>query len=111
MPDVVPVLTVGDGFLWAVLREQDAIARIEPETGDYTTIAAGHFPTHALVLGRRVFIASRNGNEVIVLDSRTTKPIGKSLPVGLNRYGPTTDGRSSWVTGLSENTVTRIARR
>ena len=111
MPDAVPVLSAGGGFLWAVLREQDAIARIEPETGDYTTFAAGHFPTHALVVRRRVFIASRNDNEVIVLDMQSTKPVGEPLAVGLNPYGLATDGRSVWVTGLSENTVTRIARR
>jgi DNA-binding beta-propeller fold protein YncE len=102
-------LYFGGGYLWAVLRSEDALARVDVKTGNSATVSAGRGPTQVVAVGDRLFVASRNNNTVVVLDAETTEPAHAPLHVGLNPYAVTTDGHSVWVTGLADNRVTRIA--
>ncbi len=102
-------LGFGAGHLWAVVRDTETGFRIDAE-GEHRTFSAGHTPTQALAAGERVFIAARDVNKVLVLDARTLKPLGE-VDVPANPAALATDGRSVWVTGLAENTVSRIVPR
>jgi YVTN family beta-propeller protein len=102
-------LDFGGGYLWAVLRSEDALARVDVKTGNLATVAAGRGPTQVVAVGDRLFVASRNNNTVVVLDAETTEPAHAPVHVGLNPYAVATDGHSVWVTGLADNRVTRIA--
>ena len=101
-------LFVGGGYLWAVLRSEDALARISLEDGSVVPTAAGRGPTQVAVAGERVFVASRYDHTVPVLDL-DGRPAQDPLSVDFNPYALATDGRSVWVTGLANDTVTRIA--
>ena len=101
-------LFAGGGYLWAVLRSEDALAQINLEDGTVVTTAAGRGPTQVAVAGERVFVASRNDHTVPVLDL-AGRPAQEPLSVDFNPYALATDGRSVWVTGLANDTVTRIA--
>ena len=46
-------LFVGGGYLWAVLRSEDALARISLEDGSVVPTAAGRGPTQVAVAGER----------------------------------------------------------
>jgi YVTN family beta-propeller protein len=63
------------------------------------------------VAGGRLFVANRNDNTVLVFDPATLKRIGKPIEVGFNPYAMVADERSVWVTGLGDNTLTRIDYR
>jgi sugar lactone lactonase YvrE len=102
-------LYFGGGYLWAVLRSEDALARIDRRTGNSVTASAGRGPTQLVAVGDELFVASRNDHTVVVLDAETTEPTHAPLRVGLNPYAVATDGHSVWVTGLADNRVTRIA--
>jgi hypothetical protein len=101
-------LYAGGGYLWAVLRSDDSIARVDTEDGSVVPTAAGRSPTQVVVADERVFVASRNDHTVQVLDLEG-RPAQDPLAVDFNPYALATDGRSVWVTGLANDTVTRIA--
>jgi streptogramin lyase len=99
------------GYVWITLDGEDAIARVDPETGNLRTAAAGHSPAQCVLAGGHLFVASRNDNTVVVLDPETLKPDGEPIEVGFNPYALAADERSVWVTGLGDNSLTRIDYR
>ena len=90
---------------------EDAVAKVEVRTGRSVVGSAGRAPARAVVAGGRVFVASRNDHTVVVLEPEALRPAGEPIEVGLNPYGMATDGRSVWVTGLADNSLTRIDPR
>ena len=64
-----------------------------------------------MLAGGHLFVSSRNDNTVVVLDPKTLKPVGEPIEVGFNPYAMVADERSVWVTGLGDNTLTRIDYR
>jgi DNA-binding beta-propeller fold protein YncE len=107
LPEIAGGLNYAAGYLWASLPG-DRLARVDPRSGSVVPTAAGHNPKQAIAAGGRLFVASHDDHTVLVLDPRTTHAVGAPLHVGLNPFALATDGRSVWVTGLGENTVTRI---
>jgi streptogramin lyase len=105
--DVAVGLDLAAGYLWAELPG-DRLVRVDMRTGVPVATVAGHTPTQVVGAGGRVYVASSADHTVLVLDPRTTDPIGKPLHVGLNPFALATDGRTVWVTSLGENAVTRI---
>jgi YVTN family beta-propeller protein len=99
------------GALWIALDGDDAIARVDVRTGNQKTAAAGRSPAQTALAGGHLFVASRNDNTVVVLDPETLKPVGEPIEVGFNPYAIVADDRSVWVTGLGDNTLTRIDYR
>jgi sugar lactone lactonase YvrE len=101
-----------DGHIWAMVRTADSITRLDPHhfSGTLTT-AAGHRPSQAVMAGGRLFVTSNTDHTVLQVDPRTTEPAARPLPVGHNPYAIAADERAVWVTGTSDNTVTRIAYR
>ncbi len=61
-----------------------------------------------MLAGGHLFVSSRNDNTLVVLDPKTLKPAGEPIDVGFNPYALAADERSVWVTGLGDNTLTRI---
>jgi YVTN family beta-propeller protein len=105
------LLRYGNGFLWTTLEGEDAVARISADGRTMRTVAAGHAPSQSVVARGRLFVANRNDNTVLVFDPETLKPIGEPVDVGLNPFAMVADDRSVWVTGLGDNTLTRIDYR
>jgi DNA-binding beta-propeller fold protein YncE len=101
----------GHGALWVTMQEEDAVAKIDVRTGNAVTASAGRAPAQAVVAGGRVFVASRNDHTVVTLDPTTLRLVGRPIDVGLNPYAMAADRRSVWVTGLADNTLTRIDYR
>ena len=97
----------GGGNLWVTYEGEDAIARSASATGAATG-SAGNGPAQLAYARGRVYVASRNDQAVITLDPRTLAPVGQPVRVGLNPFAIVADGRTVWVTGLGDNTLTRI---
>jgi hypothetical protein len=110
LPGAAETMRYGAGSLW-VTYAGDAIARIAIRTGAMVTTSAGHGPAQVTVAGGRVFVASRNDQAVLMLDPVELAPVGEPIRVGLNPYAMVADERYVWVTGLGDNTLTRIDYR
>ena len=111
LPSAATSLRYAGGYLWVTLDGEDAIARVDAETGNLRTATAGHSPAQSVLAGGHLFVSSRNDNTVVVLDPKTLKPAGEPIDVGFNPYALAADERSVWVTGLGDNTLTRIDYR
>jgi YVTN family beta-propeller protein len=111
LPAPAASLLYAGGALWIALEGDDAIARVDARTGNMRTVAAGHSPAQSALAGGYLFVASRNDNTVVVIDPKRLKPVGEPIDVGFNPYALAADERSVWVTGLGDNTLTRIDYR
>ena len=111
LPGDIGSMSYGDGALWLTMPAEDAVAKVEVRTGRSVVGSAGRAPTRAAVAGGRVFVASRNDHTVVVLEPEALRPAGDPIKVGLNPSGMATDGRSVWVTGVADNSLTRIDPR
>jgi YVTN family beta-propeller protein len=99
------------GFLWVTLEGEDAVARIATEGGNMRTVAAGHAPSQSVIAGGHLFVANRNDNSVLVYDPDTLERIGAPIKVGFNPFAMVADDRHVWVTGLGDNSLTRLDYR
>ena len=111
LPAPAQTMRYGGGYLWVTYEGEDAIARIDVRTRRMATASAGKSPAQAVFAGGRVFVASRNDHSIITLDPKRMRRIGRAIGVGLNPFAMAADDRSVWVTGLADNTLTRIDYR
>jgi sugar lactone lactonase YvrE len=110
LPGAAPALYFGGGYLWATLESADFVVRIDPHRqGGAIPTAAGHRPEHVVAAGGRLFVTSNADHTVVIMNPRTADQEGKPLRVPHNPYAIAADTRGVWVTGLGENTLTRIA--
>jgi hypothetical protein len=101
-------LAYGGGYLWASVPEDDAVSRVDPASGQVVTTLAAREPGQIAVARGRVYVASTLAHSVVVLDPKHPRQKGESLPVPLNPYAVTTGAGHVWVSGLANNTLTRI---
>jgi hypothetical protein len=104
-------ITYGAGSLWASVREEDAVAQIDPGTRTTVTRAVGNNPGQIAVMRNRVFVASNLTDKVVVLSARSGKKVGEPLDVPANPHAVEAGGRHVWVAGLGANTLTKIDYR
>ena len=110
LPAPAAAMRYDDDALWVTLDE-DAIARVIAAGGNLRTAAAGRSPAQSVLAGGHLYVASRNDDTVVVLNPRTLKPVGEPIAVGANPYALVADEHSVWVTGLGDNTLTRLDYR
>ena len=101
-------LAYGAGYVWASLRTDDSVARIDSRTGRVISIAAPHRPMQIAVAGGRVLVAGNLDDTVGVIDAYRARPIGRPLPAGFNPFAAAGDGRHVWVTSVGSDRVTRF---
>jgi hypothetical protein len=102
-------LAYGGGYVWATVDEDDAVARVDPDSnGQAVTTDAAREPGQIAFARGRVYVASTIDHRVLVLDPKHPRDEGRSLPMPLNPYAVTAGAGHVWVTGLARNTLTRI---
>ena len=100
------------GSLWVTLDDEDAIARIDAETGNLRTATAGHSPAQSVLAGGHLFVVQPQRQHAwSSWTRRRSSRSGEPIDVGFNPYALAADERSVWVTGLGDNTLTRIDYR
>jgi hypothetical protein len=106
-------LRYAGGYLWASLRELDAIARVTTARRPPSMVEseAGRNPQQVAVAHGSVFVASYTDHRLVALDPSRLSRKGESVQVGFNPFAVAADERGVWVTGLGGNTVTRLAYR
>jgi streptogramin lyase len=101
-------VTFGEGYLWVTLETNGMVVRIDPRTGDRTSIPAGQIPRQVVAIGGWVFVAVNGEHVVRVIDPKRAVVSGRPLPVGPNPFAMAAADGHVWVTGQAEDTVTRI---
>jgi hypothetical protein len=101
-------LTLGGGYLWASLRTADSAARIDTRSGNVVPSAAGHQPAQLAFAGGRLLVANQTDHTVVSIDPRTVRPVGDPVRVGLGPYAMIFALGRVWVTGVGEDTLTRL---
>ena len=102
-------LAYGDGHVWASVRGDDSVARIDPRTEQVVHTEVGGSPAGIALAGGRVFVASNTRHRVLVLDPvRFRRGAVQALRVPPNPYAVTAGGGHVWVAGIGGHTVTRI---
>ena len=95
-------------YLWASIRADDTVARVEPETREVVTVEAATRPTRLAAACGLIFVAGYTDHAVVTIDPEKGQRVGKPLPVGLNPFAVAADGRQVWVTSVGDNSVTRL---
>ena len=112
LPGPAQTMRYGAGALWVTLRGVDTIVRVNVRRrGHVDRTTAGHGPAQLAIAGGRVFVSSRDDQAVSVLDPDELALVGEPIPVAINPYAIVADKRSVWVSGLGDNTLTRIDYR
>jgi predicted Ser/Thr protein kinase len=103
----VSELAFGAGSLWGSVASLDAVAQV-PRGQPSSATSIGHAPKELAVANGRVFVATHTDHKVVVVDARTGSPSRHDLDVGLNPQAVTAGAGHVWVTGLGDNSLTRI---
>jgi hypothetical protein len=97
----------GARSLWASIPSVDAVAQVPPGRPSVATSTARN-PSELAVADGMVFVAGNTDHTVAVIDARSGRPRGAPLPVGLNPFALGAGAGAVWVTGMGDNSVTRI---
>ena len=109
LTSVAGSLAAGGGYVFAGMPNEDTVARIEPgHSHDPVYRIAGKRPEQLTYARGRVYVASRYDGTLVVIDPKTMRPAQNPLTVRLNPFAVTSDRRHVWVTGLGDDTVTRV---
>jgi DNA-binding beta-propeller fold protein YncE len=101
-------IAFGAGYLWASIRADDSVARVDPKTRAVVAIAAARRPSQLAVACGLVFVAGFTDHAVVTIDPKTSRPVGRRLETGLNPFAVVADVRRVWVTSVGSNNVARI---
>jgi Protein kinase domain len=104
----VRALAYGRGRLWGSVPDDDTVIRYDPGTRSAVRDDAVRSPAGLAVAGGRVFVANTTGHAIVVLDPHSIERVGDPLQVPLNPWAVTAGAGHVWVTGLGDNTLTRI---
>jgi DNA-binding beta-propeller fold protein YncE len=99
-------LAYGGGCVWATMTEDDAVARKCPRENAIPATVGRH-PEHLTYARGRVYVATRFDQALVVVDPDRLQ-IVRRLPMPFSPFAVTSDRHHVWVTGLGENTVTRV---
>ena len=101
-------LAFDEPYLWASIRADDTVARVEPETREVVTVEAATRPARLAAACGLVFVAGYTDHAVATIDPSKGQRVGKPLPAGLNPFAVAADGPRVWVTSVGDNSVTRL---
>ena len=101
-------LDYGAGYLWASQSADDSITRYDPRRKLTVTTAVARRPAGVAVGGGRVFVASHTEHSVVVVDPKTSRPVGEPLPMPPNPWAVEAGAGHLWVSGLGASTLSRI---
>ena len=108
LDDGVFALTFGGGYLWATEPKSDQAARIDVHTGNVVNCPTGHQPAGLAFVGGRLFVANESDHTVVAIDPATAHRIGDPVRVGLGPYALRYGFGHLWVTGIGEDTLSRL---
>jgi len=101
-------LVFGGGHLWATVPEDEAVARVDPGTGQTVARDGAREPGQIAFARGRVYLADTIDHSVLILDPKHPRHEPESLRMPLNPYAVAPGAGHVWVSGLAHNTLTRL---
>ena len=98
-----------DDGVWVTNPDENAVTRIDPATGTFTSIPVGTHPRGIVATSDAVWVTNQNDGTVTHLDSKTNAVLA-TVKVGRDPIGIAADERWIWVANHGSNDVTRIPR-
>ena len=101
-------VTVGPASIYVALSEENAVLRINGDTGEQSRIPVGITP-RAVAHAEGIYVTNAGSNTVTPVDtSKTTATPLDPIPVGTEPHGIAIGEGSVWVTNRGDGTVTQI---
>ena len=101
-------VTVGPASIYVALSEENAVLRINGDTGEQSRIPVGITP-RAVAHAEGIYVTNAGSNTVTPVDtSKTTATPLDPIPVGAEPHGIAIGEGSVWVANRGDGTVTRI---
>jgi streptogramin lyase len=101
-------IAVGEGYVW-VASGDDAVTRIDPETGEVRRAQARIADPGGIAAGDGfVWVTSRGNGTVTRIDPRSLEPVGKPISVGAAPADIAVGDGAAWVANTEDGSVTRI---
>ncbi|MGH2706438.1 MAG: hypothetical protein ACRDJ4_15525 [Actinomycetota bacterium] len=96
------------GAIWTVLRDEGAVARIDPETGEVTRTLVGQGAAGITAAFGSVWVTSFTDDTVTRIDAETGRVAGSPISVPKGPVALAATGDAVWVTGTQDGVVVRI---
>ena len=104
-------LAAGGDYLWLSYRRERSISRIDPGSRRIVAIpgpSVGREPPKLVFGAGYVWFANYGEHTLNRIDPRRARLEGEPLAVGLNPNAIAIAGRTAWVTGQGDDTLTRV---
>ena len=101
-------LTFGGGYLWASEPRENAAARIDVRSGNVVNCATGRRPSGLAFVGDRLYVANETEQTVTAINRHTARSASHPVSVALGPYAVAHGLGHLWVTGIGEDTLTRL---
>jgi hypothetical protein len=101
-------LAYGDRRLWVSEPAAASLGRYDPRSRGIVESRVVSRPEGLAVAGGRVFIAGYTTQNLVVVDQKSLKPVGDPITVPHNPLAVEAGAGHVWVSGIGENTLSRI---
>jgi streptogramin lyase len=102
-------LTSADGYLWVTAAGE--VLRIDPAARAIKRIHVGGLPVGVAVAAGSVWLADRDGGDMVRLDERSLQPVGETARVGTKASGLVAAAGALFVADQEDGTVVKIDAR
>jgi hypothetical protein len=102
-------LAVAAGYVWVTDYDDDEVMRVDPKGPREVTVGVPSKPYGLHARADGIWVACYGDQSVVRIDPRHARRMGKPFPVGLNPVAVEVSHGSVWVTGVGDNSLTRIA--
>jgi streptogramin lyase len=99
---------VGGGFAWVASEQDRTVWRIDTRSLAASPIDVGLRPRGIAVNKLAVWVSGYTASELVRLDPKTARRVGKPLGTALNPFKLALSGRELWLTATGENALQRV---
>jgi DNA-binding beta-propeller fold protein YncE len=96
------------GALWLAVPDDDVVYKVMTSSGDDIPISVRSHPVQLAVTDDTVYVTNYNSSDLTEIDARSSRVIGKPLPLSVNPFSLAVDGKTLWVASQPENRLARV---
>ncbi len=101
-------IAVGAGAVWVAASRDGTLTRIDPTTGETTTVDVGENPDSVIVAFGSVWVSLTGENKVARVEASDQPAVTETFDVGEEPEGLATSSRAIWVANAGDGSVSQI---